>query len=72
MQIKEWKINPNTVELEISELEKLLSDKTKIVAVTHCSNIVGTVNDLEKIAALVHKKMLLLLRLCILCPSWIS
>ena len=54
--IKEWKINPNTAELEINELEKLLSDKTKIVAVTHCSNIVGTVNDLEKIAALVHKK----------------
>ena len=54
--IKEWKINPNTAELEINELENLLSDKTKIVAVTHCSNIVGTVNDLEKIAALVHKK----------------
>ena len=54
--IKEWKINPNTAELEINELENLLSDKTKIVAVTHCSNIVGTVNDLKKIAALVHKK----------------
>ena len=54
--IKEWKINPHTAELEINELENLLSDKTKIVAVTHCSNIVGTVNDLEKIAALVHKK----------------
>ena len=54
--IKEWKINPNTAELEINELEDLLSDKTKIVAVTHCSNIVGSVNDLEKIAALVHKR----------------
>ena len=54
--IKEWKINPHTAELEINELENLLSDKTKIVAVTHCSNIVGTINDLEKIAALVHKK----------------
>ena len=29
--IKEWKINPNTAELEINELENLLSDKTKIV-----------------------------------------
>ena len=54
--IKEWKINTDTAELEINELENLLSDKTKIVAVTHCSNIVGTINDLEKISALVHKR----------------
>ena len=43
--IKEWKINPNSAELEINDLKKLLSKKTKLVAVTHCSNIVGTVND---------------------------
>ena len=54
--IKEWKINPETAELEIEEFEKLLTDKTKIVAVTHCSNIVGTVNDLKKISILAHKK----------------
>ncbi len=54
--IKEWKIDPVTGELEIETLENLLSDKTKIVAVTHCSNIVGTVNDLKKISDLVHEK----------------
>ncbi|MDA0968425.1 MAG: aminotransferase class V-fold PLP-dependent enzyme [Proteobacteria bacterium] len=54
--IKEWKINENTAELEIDTLEKLLTDKTKIVAVTHCSNIVGTVNNLQQISALVHKR----------------
>ena len=54
--IKEWKINPQTAELELDELESLLTDKTKIVAVTHCSNIVGTVNDLNKISELAHKK----------------
>jgi len=54
--IKEWKINPETAELEIDTLEKLLTNKTKIVAVTHCSNIVGTVNDLKKISELAHKK----------------
>ena len=50
--IKEWKINPETAELEIGALENLLTDKTKIVAVTHCSNIVGTVNNLKKISEL--------------------
>tara|TARA_Y100001970_G_scaffold261626_1_gene344947 strand:+ start:1348 stop:2595 length:1248 start_codon:yes stop_codon:yes gene_type:complete len=54
--IKEWKINTTTAELELEDLEKILTDKTKIVAVTHCSNIVGSVNDLKKISDLAHKK----------------
>ena len=53
--IQEWKINENTAELEINDLKLLLSDKTKIVAVTHCSNIVGSINDLKSIAKLVHE-----------------
>ena len=54
--IKEWKINPETAELEIEQLEQLLTDKTKILAVTHCSNIVGTVNNLKLISDIAHKK----------------
>ena len=54
--IKEWKINTKTAELEINELEKLLSNKTKIVAVTHCSNIVGSINNLRRISDLAHQK----------------
>ncbi len=54
--IKEWKMNPETAELEIKNLENLLTKKTKIVAVTHCSNIVGSVNNLKKISELAHKK----------------
>ena len=53
--IKEWKINANSAELEIKELKHLLSNRTKIVAVTHCSNIVGSMNDLKSIAKLVHE-----------------
>ena len=54
--IKEWKFNLKNGELEIKEFEKLISDKTKIVAVTHCSNIVGSINDLKKICEIAHKK----------------
>ena len=53
--IKEWKINPTTAELEINDFKNLLSHKTKIVAVTHCSNIVGSINDLKKISQLSHE-----------------
>ena len=52
--IKEWKLNPQSGELEIEELEKLLNSKTKILAVTHCSNIVGSINNLKEITKLAH------------------
>ncbi len=39
-------------ELLLDEYKKLLSYKTKIVAVTHVSNALGTVNPVEKIVAL--------------------
>ena len=55
MVVKEWQINSETAELEIDDLKTLLSEKTRIVAVTHCSNIVGSINDLKSIAKLVHE-----------------
>jgi cysteine desulfurase/selenocysteine lyase len=41
-------------QLVMSELEKLLSKRTRIVAVTHVSNALGTVNPVGKIVALAH------------------
>ena len=55
MVLKEWQINSESAELEIDDLKNLLSEKTRIVAVTHCSNIVGSINDLKSIAKLVHE-----------------
>ena len=43
-------------ELILDEYEKLLSSKTKIVAVNQVSNALGTVNDVKKIIDLAHKK----------------
>jgi cysteine desulfurase/selenocysteine lyase len=43
-------------ELIFAEFEKLLSDKTRIVAVVHMSNALGTINPVEKIIALAHAK----------------
>ncbi len=53
--IVEWKFNSYDHELKISDLEKLINSKTKILAVTHCSNIVGSVNNLKEISDLAHK-----------------
>ena len=59
--IVEWKFNINNQELEISELEKLITAKTKILAVTHCSNIVGSVNNLKEICKIAHKNNIIVI-----------
>ena len=52
--IKEWQLNPTTGELEIEKLKSLLTSKTKLLAVTHCSNIVGSINDIKNITEIAH------------------
>ncbi|RJE16914.1 Aminotransferase, partial [Aspergillus sclerotialis] len=39
----------------LDELQTLLSEKTRIVACPHASNITGTITDVKKIATLVHR-----------------
>jgi cysteine desulfurase/selenocysteine lyase len=43
-------------ELLIDEFEKLISNKTKIIAVTHISNTLGTINPIKEIIAIAHSK----------------
>ena len=46
----------NNGELIINEFEKLLSDKTKIVAITHISNALGTINPIKEIINKAHQQ----------------
>jgi len=41
-------------ELDISKLDELLNEKSKLVAVTHVSNTLGTINPVEKIIEKAH------------------
>jgi len=43
-------------ELLLSELEQLISPRTKLIAVTHISNVLGTVNPIREIIEIAHKK----------------
>ena len=54
-KIIEWKFNSESHELEIDQLKKILNNKTKILAVTHCSNIVGSINKLKIISDIAHE-----------------
>ena len=42
-------------ELDLSESDSLFNQKTKIVSVTHMSNVLGTINPLKRLSNLAHK-----------------
>ncbi|MFI4936890.1 MAG: SufS family cysteine desulfurase [Candidatus Berkiellales bacterium] len=42
-------------ELLLDEYAKLLNDKTKLVAVTHVSNLLGTINPIAEMVAMAHQ-----------------
>jgi len=52
--VREWRMNADTDDLEIEDLEELLNPRTRLVCFTHCSNIVGLVHDVKAITAKVH------------------
>ena len=43
-------------EFLLDEYENLLNDRTRLVAVTHASNVLGTITPLEEIIALAHER----------------
>ena len=52
--VREWQVDPVTGLLNIDDLDKLLSGKTRLVVFPHCSNIVAHVNPVAEICALAH------------------
>lgn len=56
IKVKYWQIRPDTLELHLEDLELLMSPSTKLVALTHASNILGTINPIKEIAAFVHER----------------
>ena len=44
------------IELTDEEIEEKITDKTKIVGITHVSNVLGTINNVKKIIEYAHKK----------------
>lgn len=54
--LKIWPLNKETLTLELADLAPLMSDRTKLVCVTHCSNILGSINPIREIADFVHAR----------------
>ena len=54
--IKEWSIDRDSYEIDLDELDRLMTERTRLVAVTHASNILGTINPIKEIARRVHER----------------
>lgn len=48
-------------ELEISEFEKMITPRTKVVSLAHVTNVVGDVRDIKKISEIAHKYNILVI-----------
>ncbi|MCX7870775.1 MAG: aminotransferase class V-fold PLP-dependent enzyme [bacterium] len=59
-KIKIWKLN-NNLELDLNDLEKLITPKTKVISITYMSNVLGVVNNIESISNIVKEKGIMLL-----------
>lgn len=54
--VKVWPLNLDSLSLELSELEPLFSDRTRLVALTHTSNVLGQIVPIRAIADRVHQQ----------------
>ena len=49
IDVREWKLNPETGMLDVRDLENMMDAHVKLVCFPHCSNIVGAPNEVAAI-----------------------
>ncbi|NTE87989.1 cysteine desulfurase-like protein [Agrobacterium rubi] len=54
--LKFWPLNKETLTLDLADLAPLMSERTKMVCITHVSNILGSINPIREIADFVHAR----------------
>ncbi|MGV6849029.1 MAG: aminotransferase class V-fold PLP-dependent enzyme [Marinibacterium sp.] len=54
IEIREWRIDPDSGRLDPEDLEPLLDENVRLVCFPHCSNVVGEINPVIEITAMAH------------------
>ncbi len=54
LKVKWLNFNRETYTYELDELNQLLSDRVKLMAVNYASNAIGTINDIKTISRMIH------------------
>lgn len=52
--IREWRLNPDSLALEAADLAALLGERTRLVAFTHASNVIGAITPAAEFTRLAH------------------
>ncbi len=55
IKVVEWHVDRESGVLHPEALERLFTDRTRMVAFPHCSNVIGHINPVKAISALAHK-----------------
>ena len=53
--VHEWHIDPDTGALDPDHLDSLLTDRTRLVAFPHCSNVIAAINPVAEITRRAHE-----------------
>jgi cysteine desulfurase family protein (TIGR01976 family) len=56
IKVKFWPLDREQLRLDLKDLEPLMTDRTRLVCVTHVSNILGEINPIRQIADFVHAR----------------
>ena len=56
IKVKVWEVDPATLELSLDQLEPLMSQRTRLVAFTHASNVLGRINPVREITDFVRER----------------
>jgi len=54
IEVREWRVDPDSGELNPDGLETWLGPRTRVVAFTHCSNVVATINPVRELVDRIH------------------
>ncbi len=54
VEVREWKVDPQTGRLALADLDRLLDSKVRLVSAPHCSNIAGEINPVADIVSRAH------------------
>lgn len=55
IQIKVWPMSQSG-ELDLNHLNKLIGERTRLIAMTHVSNVLGTINDIASVTRMAHER----------------
>lgn len=51
VEVREWQVDPSTGQLDPQDLHRLVTERTRVVAFPHCSNLLAHLNPVKSVCA---------------------